>query len=153
MGKLIEIINDHEYKATPLKYSKRVAHSFKTTVIFYAFIFIGIGVMSSFANAFYVLLFFFLLNLIEYSGWSKYYITHIEKSDGKLQIEYYDKDEMKSITDDLSTFSFEVKNVWYKIRGNTPFLVIRHGEEDIIKQFLIDDIDENAIKKLAEYKA
>jgi hypothetical protein len=153
MSKLIEVINDHEYKTVPLKYTQRVASFFKTTVIFYAFIFIGIGIGSSYANAFYVVLFFFMLNLMEYRKWGRYYITHIEKSEDKLRIEYYDKDELKIINDNLSGFSFEVKNVWYKIRGYTPFLIIRHGN-DAIRQFLIKDIDETAIKKIAtEYKA
>lgn len=149
MGTLIEIVNEHEFKATPVRYAQRVVLCFKTTIIFYAFIFFGIGIMSSFVNGLYVVLFFFILNLLEYRNWSRYYITHIKKSGNNLHIEYYDKDEQKVIEDTNTTFTFKTNNVWYKIRSNTPFLIISHAENTILKQFLITDIDESVIKKIA----
>lgn len=148
MGKLIEVMNEFEYKAVKISYAKRVTLCFKTTIIFYAFIFMGVTIISSFVNAFYVVLFFFIFNLLEYRNWCRYYITHIKKSGNNVQIEYYDKNEQKNVDDTITTFTFKTNNVWYKIRGKAPFLVINHTETVVLKQFLFEDIDENVIKEI-----
>lgn len=150
MDNLIEILNESEYKAAPISYYQRIVSSFKSSSIFYAFLIVIISFISSFINALYVFLFFFLLNLIEYGNWSKCYITFIKKTSDKLQISYYLKEDAKHIEDVNSSFAFEVKSVWYKIRGKTSFLEIKHNGTVIVKQFLIKNIDEKVLLKLTE---
>jgi hypothetical protein len=150
MQKVIEIVDDKEYRVRYLKYSQRVLSCFKTTFIFYFILLVVIGMMSSFINALYVIGFFFVLNFFEYRSWSRFFITSIRKTAGILYLEYYDGDEKKNIEGDIALFSFEVKRLWYKIRGDALYLAVTYQGELKLKQFLIEDVDEGVIRKVVD---
>jgi hypothetical protein len=107
--------------------------------------------MSSLINALLIILFFLALNTAEYYSWSKYHLVHIVLSEGKLKVEYLQKDLSKTVEDQRGKFFFEKKTVWYKGRGGKmKYLLIHHNDEVLLKQYPIADVDEALFDALIE---
>jgi len=93
-------------------------------------------------------LFFLLFNIFEYSIWAGFFLTNIERIEGKLTVEYYDRNSACIVVDDISSFSIKAKRLWYKVRSDAPYLEITHNGSLILRQFLMKDVDENIIKRI-----
>lgn len=150
MNKLIEVLENKEYRAFPISYWGRVIDSFKSMLLFYVIAILVITFLSSFTNALFFLWVLLLMNIVEYRKWTKGYISYIKRDNEKLKINYLLKDKMFHIEDVATSFSFEKKRVWYKIHGAVFFLRVRHNNEVIVKQFMIKDINEAAIDRMVE---
>ncbi len=151
MGKLIIIQDTNEYKAKPLKYWERTTIWVKEACILYAVFLIGVSLISSFINAIYVLLFFLMLNLIEFRSWAKDYIIHIVRSDDSVEVEYHTKDHIRIVNGKLQDFMFEKRKVWYKIQREEVFLRIAFKDDTLIRQFMIKDIDEDVFDSIIRH--
>ena len=78
-------------------------------------------------------------------------LQHIVLSEGKLKVEYLQKDLSKTIEDERGKFFFEKNTVWYKSRGGKmKYLLIRHNDEVLLKQYPIADVDEALFDALIE---
>ncbi len=142
--------SDKELRISPKKFSERVIREFKDAFVFYVFIFLAVGLMSSFLNAAFVLFMFFIFHLIEYRRWCKYYITGIFKSGEYLTIEYLEKDNLKKLKDRRDQFSIVKKKVWYKIRGNVKYVEFSYQGKVILRQFSAYDIDEVVLNNVVD---
>jgi len=148
MEKLIEKFDGIEYRARHFSYFSRIISFFKSSLVFYILIVVVGGMLATYLSAILGLSFFLLFNIFEYSNWARYYLTHIERIEGKLTVEYYDRNSACIVVDDISSFSIKAKRLWYKVRSDAPYLEITHNGSLILRQFLMKDVDENIIKRI-----
>lgn len=150
MDKSQELITNIPFKT----FSARLINSMRMMTIFVIILTVIMYTNSSSTETKLIGLFIglglFTFYVIEHLKWCRYYITSIALTiDNKLEINYYDKDIYKKYSADLTSLTIEKKNVWYKTRGQVPYIVIQNLNDNFrITQYDICDWDETQIDKL-----
>lgn len=149
VNSIIVKLADNEFCAQKVDFFDRILKNFKGVWIFYIIILLGAILITSIVYGLLIFLVLLVWHIVEYYSWSKYHLTHILLSAGKLKIEYLKGDSSMSVEDEKEKFLFEKKAVSYK-KIKTIYLVIRYNDKVLLKQYPIADIDEGLFDSLIE---
>lgn len=131
----------------PSSYKKRNRNS--QVLIF--FISIGIFVIVTLTSYSWkyglaISIFFLVVQYFKSSRWDKYFITHIETNNKQFVIKYKEKKIEKTVTGNITDFSFKKGNAFNKTR--TVYLAIYYKDTLLLKQFEIGEWTEKIFDEI-----